>query len=105
MLKKILDINQLKTSIFEQVLWAEKNLSGKSGAEKKAAIVKKFDDLIELPPSLEWADNIVISWLIDKVCDKLNSITGHNFGDLTLDENQERNLVKEIDDPKLKGES
>ena len=95
-------IAQVKTWTIEQVLWAEKNLKGKSGAEKKAAVVKKLDDLINLPTYLEWIDDIVISWLVDKVCDKLNAITEHNFENLTLDENQEHKIAEEIADPEMK---
>ena len=90
---------QIKIWTIEQVLWAEKNLKGKSGAEKKAAVVKKLDDMITLPSYLEWIDDILLSWFVDKVCDKLNSITEHNFGDLTLSENRERELAEEIADP------
>ena len=90
---------QIKIWTIEQVLWAEKNLKGKSGAEKKAAVVKQLDDMITLPSYLEWIDDILLSWFVDKVCDKLNSITGHNFGDLILSESRERELAEEIADP------
>ena len=60
--------------VIEQVVWAEHELSGKSGAEKKAIVVKKIDDLIVLPAALEWVDDILISYLVDMACNMFNSI-------------------------------
>ena len=60
--------------VIEQVVWAEHELSGKSGAEKKAIVVKKIDDLIVLPAALEWIDDILISYLVDMACNMFNSI-------------------------------
>ena len=93
-------MNQIKTWVIEQVLLAEKNLKGKSGAEKKAAVVQKLDDLIKLPACLEWADNIAISFLVDSVCSNLNEITHNDFSNLTLDKSQEVELAKEIQEEK-----
>ena len=93
-------MNQIKAWVIEQVLWAEKNLKGKSGAYKKAAVIQKLDDMIKLPAYLEWADDIAISFLVDSVCSKLNEITQHNFSNLTLDKSQEMKLVEKIQDVK-----
>ena len=60
--------------VIEQVAWAERELRGKSGAEKKAIVVKKIDDLIVLPTALEWVDDILISYLVDMACNMFNSI-------------------------------
>ena len=60
--------------VIEQVVWAERELRGKSGAEKKAIVVKKLDDLIVLPAALEWVDDILISYLVDCACNMFNSI-------------------------------
>lgn len=60
--------------VIEQVVWAERELRGKSGAEKKAIVIKKIDDLIVLPAALEWVDDILISYLVDLACDMFNSI-------------------------------
>ena len=89
-------MNQIKAWVIEQVLWAEKNLKGKSGAEKKAAVVQKLDELIKLPFYLEWVDDMIISCLVDTVCSKLNEITQHDFSELTLNESQEMELAQEI---------
>ena len=60
--------------VIEQVVWAERELRGKSGAEKKAIVVKKIDDLIVLPATLEWVDDILINYLVDLACNMFNSI-------------------------------
>ncbi len=90
----IIDITKTKQWVVEQVLWAENNLKDKTGAEKKAAIVKKLDDMITLPAYLEWADDAVISWLVDQACDKLNGMTAHSFGDVELND-VDKNKVAE----------
>ena len=72
-------INEIKRWVIDQVLWAEDNLRGKSGAEKKEAVVKKLDDLIVLPIYLEWVDD-----LVDQACDRLNAMTNKNFMGLNL---------------------
>ena len=91
---------QIKIWAVEQVMWAEKNLKGKSGAEKKKAVVEKLDEMITLPSYLEWVDDIIIGKLVDMVCDKLNDFAGHDFGHIELTETQERDIADEIDDPK-----
>ena len=60
--------------VIEQIVWAERELRGKTGAEKKAIVVKKIDDLIVLPAALEWLDDIVIGYLVDMACNMFNSI-------------------------------
>ena len=72
---------QIKKWTVEQVMWAERSLKGKNGAEKKKAVIEKLDEMIVLPNCLEWVDNAVLSWLVDSVCDKLNDFAGHGFGD------------------------
>ncbi len=40
----------MKTWVLEQVVWAEKNLKGvRTGAEKRAAVVAKVDEMLVLP--------------------------------------------------------
>lgn len=89
-----------KKWVIEQVLWAEKNLKGKNGAEKKKAVIKKLDDMITLPSYLEWVDDAVLSCLVDSVCNKLNLLTGHDFEALELSDKQEQEIASEIEDPK-----
>ena len=79
-------MDNIKQKIIEQVLWAENNLRGKTGAEKKAAVVRKLDDMSKLPAYLEWADDMVISYLVDQACEKLNAITAHSFEDIVFND-------------------
>ena len=93
-------MDKIKQKIIEQVLWAENTLRGKTGAEKKAAVVKRLDDLIKLPAYLEWADDMIISYLVDQVCDKLNDLTQHHFEGLLMDDRQKAELAESIEDKK-----
>ena len=84
-------LQDIKKWTIEQVIWAEKELRGKSGAEKKAAVIKKLDDLIKLPAYLEWVDDVVLSWLIDEACKRLNEFSGHKlslYNKLCMDEKE-----------------
>ncbi len=90
---------KIKKTVIEQVMWAEKNLKGKNGAQKRKAVVSKLDEVIKLPPSLEWLDDMILGWLVDRVCDQLNELTRHNFGEWELSETQEREIADEIPDP------
>ena len=93
-------INQIKLWAIEQVLWAEKNLHGKSGSEKRECVVKKLDDMITLPSYLEWLDDMIIGKLVDMACEKLNVFAGHDFRELELSDKQEQELADEIEDTK-----
>ena len=90
-------LKQIKMWTIEQVIWAERELKGKSGTEKKAAVVKRLDDLIKLPFYLEWVDDIVLSWIVDAACEKLNKFAGHKFANIVLDEEQEKKLADDIE--------
>ena len=89
-------LQRLKEWAIEQVIWAEKQLDGKTGAEKKAAVIKKLDDMITLPGYLEWLDDVILAKIVDTACEKLNARTEHNFKDIELDEKQEREIASEI---------
>ncbi len=89
-------LKQIKKWAVEQVMWAERNLGGKTGAEKKAAVIKKLDELITLPFYLEWVDDVILGLLVDKACDALNNFGGHKFGSLVLDAKQEEKIAEKI---------
>ncbi|MBR1658177.1 MAG: hypothetical protein IJ697_06900 [Synergistaceae bacterium] len=91
---------QIKIWAVEQVMWAEKNLKDKDGSEKKAAVIKKLDEMITLPSYLEWVDDVVLAWLVDKACQKLNEFSGRSFGDIELSEREEKEIADEIENPK-----
>ena len=89
-------LEDAKQKIVEQVIWAEKELKGKTGSEKKAAVVKRLDDLIKLPAYLEWVDDMIISYLVDQACEKLNALTAHNFGNAELNEADKAKVAEEM---------
>ena len=91
--------DKLKTWVVEQVLWAEKNMAGKTGAEKRQAVVDKLDALITLPWWLEWMDGPLIGWLVDKVCGVFNAEQGHDWVDKVQDTKETVEVVvKELPD-------
>lgn len=90
-----------KRKALEYVIWAETNLVGKTGAEKKAAVIQKLDDMITLPGWLEWLDDILIGLFIDKVCTVLNTLTSRSFAGLLLGEKQEEVVVKVAENPSV----
>ena len=85
-----------KKTIIEQVIWAENNFIGKTGTEKKAAVIKKLDDLIKLPTCLEWADDMAISYLVDQACAKLNEFSAHNFAGLQISNDTKEKFAEEM---------
>ena len=89
-------LEEAKQKIVEQVIWAEKELAGKTGSEKKAAVVKRLDDLIQLPAYLEWVDDMIISYLVDQACEKLNKLTAHNFGNVELNDVDKMRVAEEL---------
>lgn len=64
----------LKIKVIEAVQWAEQELCGKSGAEKKAAVIKRLDELIRLPIYIDWVSNIIIGYLVDFFVKKMNDM-------------------------------
>lgn len=92
------DFNKIKEWAIEQVLWAERNMSGKTGAEKCEIVIKRLDDLITLPFYLEWLDDKIIEWLVDLVCEKLNWAYDYDFSQAELDSKQIETLANELED-------
>ena len=87
---------KLSAPVIEQVLWAEKNRKGKTGAEKKAAVIEKIDAMIPLPWVLEWADGPLIGMLVDLACEKLNWLTDYDFAGMELNETQTKELAESL---------
>lgn len=77
----------------DKVLGAEKTMSGKTGKEKRAAVVSMLESMIPLPEKLEWLDDWAIGWLVDAVCEKLNWLTDYDFSKTELDEKQKEKVV------------
>ena len=78
-------LDHAKAWALEQIVWAEVNMRGKSGKEKRDAVVKRLDELIKLPLYLEWLDDKLIGILVDLCCDKLNQVYAHHFADAKPD--------------------
>ena len=77
----------------DRVLGAEKSMSGKTGAEKRAAVVSILDAMIPLPQKLEGIDDTVIGLVVDWVCDTMNWLTDYDFSKTELDEKQKEKVV------------
>ena len=92
-------LKSVKKWVLEQVVWAEKNLKGKTGAEKRAAVVAKVDDMLALPWWLEWADGPVIGWLVDAACERLNWLTDWKFDEVDLTPERAEKLAVVMDAP------
>lgn len=90
-------LKQIKKWAIEQVLWAEKDLRGKSGADKREAVVAKLDDMIKLPNRLEWVDDIILGIIVDSACKVLNDFAGHKFGNIILTNKQEEDLAAKVE--------
>ena len=94
-------VDRMKKWVLEQVLWAERELKGKSGKEKKLAVVLKLDEMVRLPVWLEWADGPVIAWMVDRVCDTLNAMCGHKWPEEWSEEDVDKTEEK-LPDPNIK---
>ena len=79
------DFDQIKAWVIEQIIWAEINMRGKSGKEKRDAVVARLDEMIKLPFYLEWLDDKLIGIIVDLVCGKLNQVYAHKFADAKPD--------------------
>ncbi len=90
--------DNLKKWVVEQVLWAEQNMKGKTGKEKRQAVVDKLDALIPLPWFLEWMDGPLIGWLVDKCCALLNAEAGHDWSALNMTGAARESLAQELPD-------
>lgn len=90
---------RLKTWVVEKVLWAESELKGKTGAEKRAAVVGKLNEIVNLPWVPEWAEAKLIGWLVDLICRKLNILTDNNFAGMKLSAKQTEELVEALEAP------
>jgi hypothetical protein len=88
---------KIKQQALEWVQWAERELSGKSGSEKRKAVVSKLCDVIDIPmvPGFVEAifEPIVYGWVVDKVCNVLNILTDGDFKDVVLTQEQQLKVV------------
>jgi len=92
-------LKEIKKWVVEKVLWVERELKGKSGAEKREVVVRMLNDIIDLPWVPEWIEGYAIGWLVDFVCDALNRLLGHDWSGATLNEDNVEKLAAALDAP------
>lgn len=92
-------IGKAKEWALEQVMWAERELKGRSGTEKRNAVIAKLDDMITLPAWLEWADGPIIAALVDAACGLLNDKYGHAWGAAVFHKKEIEEAAKAMPDP------
>lgn len=92
-------LKEMKKWVVEKVLWAETELKGKTGAEKRAVVVAKLNEIIDLPWVPEWVEGYAIGWLVDFVCDMLNRLFGHDWRGVNPDEEHTERLAEALDAP------
>ena len=68
----------LKAAALQMIVAAETTLPGSTGAEKRAYVVQRLDDMLPLPWYLEALDGPAIGVLVDVICSKLNLLTDHD---------------------------
>ena len=74
-------LEKLKALAAEYAIWAERELKGKSGAEKRAAVVRKVSSLIPAPWYLAPIKDWLIGRAVDFAVERLNWGSGWNFAD------------------------
>lgn len=83
------NLKKIKTWVVDKVLWAERELKGKTGEEKRAVVVSKLNEIINLPWVPEWVEGKLIGFFVDMVCDKANILTDHDLTKVKTEEQKE----------------
>jgi hypothetical protein len=81
-------------STVELVLRAEKEMSGRSGEEKKEWVVNTINALVDIPFVPEWIEGAVIGYVADLTCEKLNWLSDYMFGSTVKIEPTPENVSK-----------
>jgi hypothetical protein len=91
----------LVARIMALVRWAEQELKGKTGAEKRNAVIDKAVALINFPFVPDWIETpierIVYGYLIDQGCRWFNVLGDGSFVGLILSNAQQEKVVEMID--------
>ncbi len=100
-------MKELKVWVVEQVQWAETTLKGRSGPEKKSSVLRRIDELAELPWYLDWmTDEKVLGGLVDWAVAKLNlAKLNRMFGRDFAEEKADAEMVANADVRTETGES
>jgi hypothetical protein len=101
MIKEFLD--KIKKYAVEQAAWAEREYVGESGSVKRQAVVDKIAGFIDIPAIPDFIEapikKAVIGYFVDLAVEKLNWLSGYNFGDIELSEDETNKLAQTIDAP------
>ena len=89
-------IKGLRKQAVDLVVWAETELKELPGAEKREAVIRRLDDMLQLPACLEWLDDILIGKVVDLAVSGLNIAFGHNFGAAEISEEKKEEIAGEI---------
>lgn len=96
-------LNTIKKWIVEQVLWVEQNLKGKTGEEKRKAVIERACDCVDIPLVPEFVERPIKRWvfgmIVDMVVEKLNWLSDWAFGDLKPTKKQVEKLAEVADAP------
>lgn len=92
-------VSSLKKWTLQLVIEAEGSIPGGTGAEKRAYVVQRLDDMVRLPWFLEPFDGPAFGLLVDMACDKLNLLMGHEWDAAELTPEQTRKIAAVIDVP------
>lgn len=95
----------LKLWAVQLVIEAEKTLPGATGAEKRASVVKRLDDMVKLPWYVEPFDGPAFGLLVDLVCEKLNMLTDKDIASVTPDAAKKVAKIIEVDNSELNAAS
>ena len=81
---------KIRAQVASLVIWAEKNLKGKTGKEKRRAVLDILCEHVRFPVFLEWIKRPVLAFVVnkclDQVCAFLNIATDHEgFDDVEID--------------------
>ena len=96
-------LQKIRKWVVEQVLWAEQHLKGKSGAEKREAVVEKVCDMIDVPLVPEFVERPIKRWIVGGIADlaveKWNWLTDWAFTDVSPTETQIEVVAECLDAP------
>ena len=98
---------QIKKLVIENVIWAERELRGRTGTEKKEIVIRKVLENLAamLPWYIRWAKELIAPALIGRLVDlatrALNFMTGWDFSNVQLTEQQVLELACVLDAPLL----
>ena len=95
--------DKIKKAAVEWAQWAEANMKGKSGAEKRAAVLVKLCGMVDVPLIPEFIEGPIKRWVfgyfVDLAVEKWNWLTDWAFGDLKPTEKQIETLAECVEAP------